>query len=339
MESIFISPDTDRAIGSEMIRLKGVSLPGYSEYRLSLTGSSKIIKRLAIKKFPPDLVHIHSPCTTGLAGLKVGRSFNIPIVATYHTHFPAYLKYHKASGLEIPVKKYLTWFYKQCDVVFAPSQFIGDELKKAGIHDVVILPHGVDGSLFSPGNFSFDLKNKFKGKKILFYAGRLVWEKNLRILVAAIRKLKADREDFVLWIAGKGSAEKELKRELPDAVFYGFCDNEKLATLYATADVLVFPSETETFGNVILEAMSSGTCCIVADKGGSRDLITDHQNGYTFVHSSAEELASKINQLLSQPQLVDRLSANAFEYSKKYNWIEILKRQELIYWELLNGRR
>jgi phosphatidylinositol alpha 1,6-mannosyltransferase len=339
LDSIFISPDTDPAIGSETMKLRGVAVPGYSEYKLSLSLPNRIIKALTITNFIPDLVHLHSPCTTGLAGLKVARSFNVPVVATYHTHFPAYLKYHRASRLETPVKKYLRWFYKQCDIVFVPSRFIQDELEQTGLHRSVLLPHGVDEELFCPAKFSSELKNRFGGKKILLYAGRLVWEKNLQILVTAIRKLEEEREDFVLWIAGKGNAENELRKELPEAVFFGFCDNEKLAMLYATADVLVFPSDTETFGNVILEAMSSGTCCIVANKGGANDLVTDNQNGYTFVSSNPDGLASKINHLLSHPKLLNDLSASALQYSSQYKWIEILKKQASIYGELVNDKR
>jgi phosphatidylinositol alpha 1,6-mannosyltransferase len=333
--SIYIAPETDPRIGSDSIRLSGIRLPLYSEYKLSTSTVAEVAAKLRLQNFEPDLIHVHSPCTAGRAGLMLGKKLGVPIIATCHTNFPAYLPYHKLGILSKPLKKYLQQFYNACDLVLVPSYSHEAELHTWGVKNTRVLPHGVDTDVFNPERYQEALRPK-SGRTVLLYAGRLVREKNLHLLAEAIRKIAAYRQDFELWIAGTGIIEKELQNLLKNAVFWGFCDSQKLAELYASADIFIFPSQSETFGNVTLEAMASQTCCIAADAGGTKDLIVHRQNGWLFDGTHASALAQGLETLLDDASLRHRLAQQALTSSRQYHWPAILS-QQIQYYKQLTG--
>ncbi len=338
IDSVFLSPEIDPLIGSPAVALKGVRIPFYKQYKFSISGISFVEKKLAEQNFHPELIHVHSPCPAGWIGLKLAKKRNLPLVATYHTHFPSYLGYYRAQWLSPLVKKYLHYFYTQCDTVLVPSVHIQEELALAGIQHTKVLPHGVDFTRFNKQQYSLGLKQSEGTKKILLYGGRLVWEKNLHVLMEAINSLSERRNDFVLWIAGTGPAEAALQRQLKNSVFFGFCETKKLAQLYATADIFVFPSSTETFGNVTLEAMASGTPCIVANARGSADLIQHEKNGLLFDPENAGELAAKLEELLDDEAKRKQFAQSAFASSQSYRWKALLNLQKEVYTDLLSSR-
>ncbi len=334
IDSVFISPDVDERIGNRTISLKGFRLPGYHEYKFSVSTSDYVQEQLASLNFTPDLVHVHSPCPAGLAGIRFARKNNIPVIATYHTHFISYLKYHKAGFLQPLVARYMRYFYNQCELVIVPSQRLKYELELLGISNVRVLPHGVDFTLFNKEYYSPALREAEGDKKILFYAGRLVKEKNLEVLAQAINKVAQRRQDFILWIAGTGNAEAALKQTMKNTTFFGFCDARKLSALYATAEIFIFPSATETFGNVTLEAMASSTACIVANSRGSADLIQNDWNGLLFDPENVEELVDCIEKLLNSENKRKQLAEAAYLSSQSYRWRTILDRQRGVYQEV-----
>lgn len=338
IDSVFVSPDVDERIGHPSIPLKGVRLPVYKEYKFATSGLSYVEEKLEESQFVPDLIHLHSLCPAGLAGLKLGKKKNIPVIATYHTHYLSYLQYHGASLLSPLVKKYMRYFYNQCDAVLVPSASLQEELTELGIRHVQVLPHGVDFTVFNKDYYTSFLKEKEDYKTILLYVGRLVWEKNLQVLVEAINKLSEKRSDFVLWMAGTGSAEETLKAQLKNSTFFGFCEGKKLSQLYATAELFIFPSSTETFGNVTLEAMASNTCCIVANARGSADLVRDGQNGLLFDPENPQELASRIESMLDDETRRKELSKEALITSQSYRWKDILDLQKKTYIELIEKK-
>ncbi|MFN3782214.1 MAG: glycosyltransferase family 4 protein, partial [Candidatus Kapaibacteriota bacterium] len=266
-------------------KISSIPFPLYSDHKLSLPLKRKITREL--EKLSPDLVFIHSPCTLGLIATKGAEELKIPAVAEYHTHFPTYLTYYKISFLERYVWRYMRYLYSKCEVVFVPSKSVEKNLNENGISNTVFIPHGVDTEVFNPKFFNAELKTKLgiEGKKIVLFVGRIVKEKNLDILVQAV-ELLAKREDFVLVVAGGGPYLKYYQSRTKRALFLGHLHTNELAQIYASSDIFVFPSVTETFGNVILEGMASGLPPVVANSFGASELISNFENGILVAPNS-----------------------------------------------------
>jgi phosphatidylinositol alpha 1,6-mannosyltransferase len=168
-------------------------------------------------------------------------------------------------------------------------------------------------------------------KKILLYVGRLVWEKNLKLLARVINDLYAERDDMVMVFVGTGPAEEELRAMMPKAIFLGFKAGHELSEVYASSDIFVFPSDTETFGNVTLEAMASGLPSVVANAGGSADLVHQHKTGFKLHPQNVEEWKSTIYSLLNDRAKQETVANAAFEQAQKYRWESILTEMHTFY--------
>ncbi len=317
---------------------KSLPIPGYEGYRFSISSKSHIIK--IIDGFKPDLIHIHSPFLLGWSAIRIAKKLNIPCIATYHTHFASFTKHHRAGFLEPLINLHNRFIYNACDLTIAPSKYIYSYLKRKKIKNLWILPHGVDMRLFCPIYRSPSWRYQFeKEKTLLLYVGRIVWEKNLMVLANALKDLFESRNDFEFIFVGTGPAEESLKEILPKAHFLGLKTGRELSNIYASCDAFVFPSDTETFGNVTIEAMASGLPCIVANKGGSVDLVEDMKNGILFDSNDASDLKKAIIFLLNHKDIRELLSEGALETVKHFSWHTILSSMEEIYKRTIESRK
>jgi len=324
---------------SEMFKVCSVSVPLYRDYRMSIP-TDYFLKKM-IKQFNPTLFHIHSPCSLGFAAVKFAKRKSIPVVATYHTHFPSYARYYKIRSLELCGWNYLRGLYNSCDRVYIPSQPILSELENHQFRNLEHLPHGVEIEIFNPKYRSLEWRNKNNpsNKKILLYAGRLVWEKDLKDLIDAYRILEAERNDFILMFVGDGPIRHELEEMLPNAIFLGYKCGKELSTVFASSDVFVFPSTTETFGNVTLEAMASGLVPICADKGGAAGIIKNFQTGLLFKPNAPVDFAEKIRFVLNNSELRKEISNNAFRYAHSQTWEKIFEKLILSYYKVMEDSK
>ncbi|NBB76052.1 MAG: glycosyltransferase, partial [Bacteroidetes bacterium] len=249
-------PDLDH--NGTLIEAPSIPMPGRPEYRIT-TGFSKESKE-RLESFNPDLVHIATPDPLGLRALRWSKKRGIPVVSSYHTHFPTYLKYYKLSLIEPVIWKILAWFYGQCRQVYVPSPSMAEILKSQGIDcNLKIWARGINMDLFNPGRRDQEWRSDFGFEKrdvVVLFVSRLVWEKNLRLFARVVNKLIGTHKHVKALVVGDGPARKELQEMMPGAIFTGFLKGEELATAYASSDIFFFPSETETFGNVTLEAMA-----------------------------------------------------------------------------------
>jgi phosphatidylinositol alpha 1,6-mannosyltransferase len=325
IDNIFFSPiiPLPGEQPTEMYKVPSVTFPFYKDYRLAV-GNHKTFEK-QIEKFNPNLIHINSPCPLGYAALRYGLKCKIPVAATYHTHFSSYAKYYKIKALETAGWNYFRSLYNKCDIVYVPSIPILEELKKQGIHKLKLIPHGVDIKTFNPSFYSTTFRKDINpgNKTILLFAGRLVWEKDLLILAQSYKILKQRRNDFIIVLAGDGPIKKELKQLIPDAVFLGHVSGHKLSTVYASSDILVFPSTTETFGNVILEAMASGVAPVCVKEGGAYGVIDDGVNGLIANPRDAKDFADKIEYLIDNPSYRKRIRDNSFLFAQEQGWDKI----------------
>lgn len=320
----------------QMYSVPSFTFPLYKEYKFAMPGQRYFEDKL--KEFQPDLIHINSPCSLGYAAVKYGNRNGIPVAATYHTHFASYAKYYKIKAFENISWNYFRKIYNACQIVYVPSEPILNELKLHGINNLKFLPHGVDTNVFNTSFYSkeWKSKNNIEDKTAVLFVGRLVWEKDLATLAGAYNIIMSARNDVAFVIVGDGPIKDELMKLMPKAVFLGYQSGEQLAETYASSDIFVFPSTTETFGNVTLEAMASGLPSICAKEGGAYGLIDEGINGFTTIPRDPADLSEKINLLLNSPEKRNYLSNNAIQYAKEQTWDKIFRKLVDSYQKILS---
>jgi glycosyltransferase involved in cell wall biosynthesis len=251
-------------------------------------------------------IHCATPGPLGLVALAVARILRLPLVGTYHTALPQYAQYltEDAAITEL-TWKYVLWYYDQMDLVYVPSRSTASELVEKGIsqHKIRVFPRGVDTSLFHPNKRSNGLDEHYgitEAVKLL-YVGRISKEKNLQLLANVFKALSRSRADVALVIVGDGPFRQEMEQSLRGtaSIFTGYLEGEALASIYASCDLFVFPSVTDTFGNVVLEAQASGIPVIVTDCGGPQENIVPGETGLVVEGDNQGSLLQGIQSLLS----------------------------------------
>ncbi len=263
-----------------------------------------------------NFTHLHcaTPGPVGLAALSISKILKKPIYGTYHTAFPQYMAYLTDDPtMESIAWKYMIWFHNQLDIVFVPSNAMKEELTSKGIDTskLKLYPRGVDTGRFKP------IAPKDKGVINLLYVGRISKEKNLHLLAKAYKKLSAENKNVVLQIVGDGPYREEMFKYLKgtNAVFTGYKHGDELVKIYSGADLFVFPSTTDTFGNVVLEAQACATPVVLTDSGGPMENIIPGETGVIVKGNCDESLYSGIKNLLDKEKL-GIMSQKAFDYMK-----------------------
>jgi glycosyltransferase involved in cell wall biosynthesis len=325
----------DEKVDFPVYRVPSFAFPLQKSYRLAVPGYQSFAAYL--HSFQPDIIHVNSPCTLGFGAVKFAKEFGIPVVATYHTHFPTYPRYYHLKKLEELTWKISRNFYNQIDRTFVPTTPILDELTQHGLRNLQHLPNGVDENLFHPRYRSEAWRTRFAptGKPIVLFVSRLVWEKDLHVLADAYTLLRNHRSDFELVIVGDGHARAEFEPLVPGAHFLGYQSGPALSESFASADLFVFPSTTETFGLVTLEAMASGLVPVAANAGGAAEIIVDGTSGLLARPLDAIDLAAKLESLLDNPARRSALSHEAEMRSRQYLWSDILCRLFHYYEEVI----
>lgn len=323
-----------------LVPTPSLPLPGRSEYRLTL-GMSPSVQR-ELEDFDPTLYHIATPDPLGRHALSRAHATKTPVVASYHTHFSSYLKYYHLGFLETPMWNYLRRFYNQCHQVYVPTIAMAEVLRDHGISDGLRLwRRGVDMDRFSPARRS-DAWRRSHGidddEVVVAFVSRLVREKGLDVYAAVIERLERQNVPHHSLVVGDGPARKEMEARLPNATFTGFLKGEDLARAYASSDLFLFPSDTETFGNVTLEAMASGLPTICADAAGSRDLVEDGTTGCLCPPGDLEAFTEITRDLIVDDPLSDRLSMAAYRRAQDFTWSNVLSQMNRYYDEVLEHR-
>lgn len=331
-EHLFISPIGSQIPQDDIRTVPSIPFPLSTQYRLATVNQDSVQRVLGKDK--PDIIHIHSPDPLGWAAMRYARHAGIPMVATYHTHFPSYAKYYHLEFLAPVGWQILRSLYSPSQAVIVPSQSTLEELHEHGIKNLIHIPHGVDMTSFSPTNRSEAWRSSILGddpnRVIVTFVSRLVWEKNPMVLVNAWKHLN-NKGRAKLVIVGDGPAKAKLEQLLPEAHFTGKLSGSPLFEAYASSDIFVFPSVTETFGNVTVEAMASGLPAICAIAGGARDIVIPGKNGLLFDADKPIELAQAIDELVTNPQLRLQMSKAALESVKRFRWDTTVSAYERVY--------
>lgn len=314
----------------------------YPECRLALPNPLHL--KQALEEFNPTLLHIATPFNLGLYGLHYGKKYHIPMVASYHTHFDEYLDYYKLAFLQKWLWKYMAWFHHPFQKVYVPSQSTKEKLLKKAVHQQIeIWSRGVDPTFFAPEKETSSIREMYniKEKNILLYVGRIAPEKDVDIVIAVFEALPDNiKKESHLLVVGDGPLLKSLSENAsPNITFTGFMEGEQLAKVYASSDVFFFPSQTETFGNVVLEAMASGLPVVGARAGGVQHLVTHGQNGFLCSPRDVSSFAESINTLLENSDLQASFAKQARQFALTQSWDEIFARLLLSYRLVLTDKR
>lgn len=298
-EVLLFAPEgaPSRYAGAQIVPLRGAPLPMYPELRFT-PPQPGFTERL--RRFNPDLIHLAGLMTLGVTGRFVATRLGVPLVATYHTDFPAYSAHYGLGFLRAATYRYLRWVHNGCVLTLCPSSATMADLRAHGFRRLRMWGRGVDTERFHPRFRSESWRHAIgaqPGEKVLLYVGRLASEKRIELLAEAMHGLEGVRTVLV----GDGPARPSLERRLAGAPvhFTGYLQGTDLATAYANADLFAFPSDTETFGQVIQEAMASGLPVIAARAGGALDLVKDGVTGSFFAPGSASDLRQQIRLLTS----------------------------------------
>ena len=297
--------------------------------------------RRELERFRPDVIHITGPSELGMFGAYFAWELGVPLAASWHTNLHEYaarrmgwltrhLSERQGATTERGVEGGALWttsqFYKLADVLFAPNDELCRMLELTTGRPCYLMQRGVDTELFSP---SHRTRTENDGKVLLGYVGRLSIEKNVALLARVESELTAMGVRGVRFlIVGHGSEEAALRNDLAQAEFAGVLRGAALAEAYANMDVLVFPSHTDTFGNVVLEALASGVPAVVTGDGGPKYIVQDHETGFVTVD---DRFAETIGELVQDRVRLDAMRLRAREYALGCSWDAVFDRMYVGY--------
>jgi phosphatidylinositol alpha 1,6-mannosyltransferase len=322
-----------------LVRVPSVPLPGRPEYRLAF---GVPVRRL--KAFAPDIIHVAvAPDILGFTAWRAAKRWNITLVGSYHTRYEEYLQHYGCAAWSKPLlSAYLRRFYAACRQVYVPSESMADALRRDGFRDNLVLwPRGVDLAQFNPGRRSTAWRARLgigDSDIVVLHVSRLVREKQTATLAATIRLLEQRGIPHRSVIVGDGPEKAALQQLLPRTAFLGFLQGDMLSEAYASADLFMFPSETETFGNVTLEAMASGLVCVCADATGSRSLVLQDETGFCVAPRDATAFADRLAQLIADDGLRRRMAAAAVQRCGAFSWDATMRNLLGCYQALADGK-
>ena len=322
------------------LRSVGVPIPFYSEMQIYLPRFREFLKRARADRI--DLVHLTTPGPIGLAALYVAWRLQLPLIGSFHTDLAAYATFLSGSSrLGALMREYMRLLYGRCARVLAPSEHTRRLLisAKSNPDRIDVWPRGVDATLFSPARRSPALREKWHvsdRRPALLYVGRVSREKGLLLLPAISDRLYKLGIEHRCIVVGDGPLLPTLRAALPDAVFTGALSRQAVAETFASADCFVFPSTTDTAGNVVLEAQASGLPVIVSGSGGPRENMVAGQTGKVCPRDNPDEWAAAVAGALAQSQRT-RFSQSARQYALTRTWERAMQPLYRAYREIHEG--
>jgi len=318
--------------GWSEILLRGLPIPRYPELKLGFPNKKSLIKAWSIKR--PDLVHIATEGPLGWSALQAARVLRLPVTSDFRTNFHSYSRHYGVGWLSKPIVAYLRKFHNRTLCTMVPTQALKTQLQAVGFENLRVVARGVDAKQFHPEKRSPDLRAQWQADDstlVLLSVGRLAAEKNLDLIVNTYQALAQSGKSVKLVFAGDGPYRAKLQADCPQAIFMGMCSQDELAVIYASSDLFLFPSLTETFGNVTLEAMASGTPVLAFDCAAATELIEDQKNGWLVTGESGQDYVRKALALTQDPNDLVLAKAQTHISIRPWDWQEIVSQVETIF--------
>jgi glycosyltransferase involved in cell wall biosynthesis len=323
--------------------VQGFPIPMYPKLRFGIGSPLRLYQ--TIKSKMPDIIHLATEGPLGLACLGIAKSLRIPVVSSFHTNFDLYANDYKMGFLSSGISHYLRWFHNQTEATFAPSNACLERLQALGYKNTKIWTRGVDTSLFNPIQKDLNFKSKIGLSEtdiLLLYVGRLAPEKNIVSLLETFKKarstLNKQGKNLFLALVGTGPLVGQSDLEKTNGIILpGELRGNHLAQWYASADIFVFPSTSETFGNVILEAQASGLPVLCLNSQATQERICNHHDG--ILAANIEEFERLLTDLTADKSKRDYLGKNAFITAKSQKWDDIFNRLYQEYCEVIESTK
>ena len=316
---------------SELL-LKGLPIPKYPQLKLGLPSKKALLQAWSTHR--PDLVHIATEGPLGWSALQAAKILRLPVTSDFRTNFHSYCQHYGVGWLTKPIVAYLRKFHNRTEFTMVPTQSMKHQLEAHGFKNLKVVARGVDTQLFHPNKRSELMRESWgatDNTTVLLSVGRLAAEKNLNLTIETYQALKAAGRDVKMVFAGDGPMRSITAAKCPDAFFMGMCSHEQLAILYASADILLFPSLTETFGNVTLEAMASATPVLAFDCAAASDFVTNHHNGWLIDSTQPQAYINRALDITLDASAMHQARLHTRASIEHLGWDEIAQQVEDIF--------
>lgn len=325
--------DIERAT-PQTLTVFGLPIPRYPDLRFGLPSRNRLIH--AWQKLRPDIVHVATEGPLGWSAIRAAKVLNIPTTSTFHTNFHSYSEHYNARFATGIVLGFLRWIHNQTRCTMAPTRELADELAAAGFKNMEVFGRGVNLKVFNPQARDLSLRRSWDAgpdTPVFIHVSRLAAEKNYELLGRAYSSIRDKQPTSKFVVVGAGPLEAKLKKEFPYAIFPGAIpleDRPALARLYASSDVFLYPSKTETYGNVATEAMACGNALVGFDYAAPAQHVAQGETGFVAPLDDDQEFIKRSLELATNKQLRDRIGRSAAAYSPAFDWQPIVDRFESI---------
>lgn len=321
------------------VLLRGLPIPRYPHLKMGMPSKKALITLWTLRR--PDVVHIATEGPLGWSALQAAQQLKLPVCSDFRTNFHAYSRHYGVGWLNKPILAYLRKFHNRTLHTMVPTEALRQQLADSGFRNLSVLARGVDATLFHPARRSAALRASWGAgdhTTVVLCVGRLAPEKNLATLAAAYDAMRQTTAALRLVLVGDGPARKDIQRCCPDAVMAGVRTGEDLAAHYASGDVLLFPSLTETFGNVTPEAMASGLAVLAFDYAAAAQLIRQDENGLLATFGDRGDFLRQALRLANDRGLVRRLGLQARQTASAMGWERIVGKVEAVLIDAIERR-
>jgi glycosyltransferase involved in cell wall biosynthesis len=323
----------------EEVLMRGMPIPRYPELKLGLPSKKTLIKTWTLRR--PDVVHIATEGPLGWSALQAAKVLKLPVTSDFRTNFQSYSKHYGVGWLRKPIVAYLRKFHNATACTMVPTNELKRTLSENGFLNLKVVSRGVDTSLFNVGKRDPNLRLQWGANdqtKVIISVGRMAPEKNLEQVLKTFEALKFMGEQMKLIMVGDGPLREQFQSRYPEIIFPGMLDQTELAKYYASSDLFVFPSQTETFGNVTLEALASGIPVLAFDCAAARDWVQTGINGWLVAEDNPEGFAAQAVTIFKSPSLLSQVTQSTRQQIVHLDWDQIAEQVESVLWDAIRIR-
>lgn len=323
----------------EEVLMRGMPIPSYPELKLGLPSKKTLVKTWTIRR--PDVVHIATEGPLGWSALQAAKVLKLPVTSDFRTNFQSYSKHYGIGWLRKPIVAYLRKFHNATACTMVPTKELKKTLSENGFLNLKVVSRGVDTSLFNMSKRDPDLRKTWGAtdqSQVMISVGRMAPEKNLEQVLKTFEALKLLGTDLKLVMVGDGPLREQFQLKYPEIIFPGMLVQSELAKYYASADLFVFPSQTETFGNVTLEALASGIPVLAFDCAAARDWVQTGVNGWLVPENDPDGFARKAVEIFNTKNLLSQVTQSTRQQIVRLDWDQIAEQVESVLWDAIRIR-
>ena len=320
----------------EEVLMRGMPIPRYPELKLGLPSKKTLIKAWTLRR--PDVVHIATEGPLGWSALQAAKVLKLPVTSDFRTNFQSYSKHYGIGWLRKPIVAYLRKFHNATACTMVPTRELKKTLGENGFVNLKVVSRGVDTHLFNLGKRDQKLRATWGANdqtKVLISVGRMAPEKNLEQVLKVFDSLRFMGTQVKLVMVGDGPLKEQFKQRYPEIIFPGMLSQTDLANYYASSDLFVFPSLTETFGNVTLEALASGIPVLAFDCAAARDWVQTDVNGWLIPENKPEKFASKAVEIFKSETILEAVTFSTRKQIVHLDWDQIAEQVESVFWDAI----